>query len=1751
MSNASSVTDGEKLSGLFRFAQGVLEAKGTTPLRMQSDKHGFFPEWKITGLPGLTLQPDNENWLKLERLRETAPPKPSENLIQWIEGRFDLPDRQPEFRSSIVVDVDIDKASELCEAELLDLDDIYSFGDDSESGEFQKKVVLHLDRLEQVGQELEEWRAHVWSKWAKAEKPVRQSIGLYNQLFKIQNALHGGDSSKPMELVWGIGLARWKVNGDEIDLPLIEQLVDLEVLLGGGLCIRPRSIDPLFTLKPFLELQIEGAAAAQRDLQERFSLLLKEDTEVTPFDVVVWENLLDAAATRLSSRAQHITRENIRDGSEVKAATGELKIYSSWAVYGRRRSESLRQQDLENIRSKIEQIKSDDDLPESLRGLVAVQQDSESTEDDWELSSDLGGLSIEHSQDQGEWTMNGSSENTSPTLQSKSSYFFPLPYNREQSEIIDRLETEAVVTVTGPPGTGKTHTIANIISHYMAMGRRVLVTARTAEAIAAVREKLPEELSNLVVASVASDREGNKQFEEAIQRLLDDVLSLDVNQAKESIAQIEQGIIELDENIIQCEQRLSAIALENLSPLSWKGKKDWTAMDLSQQLQKESNEYDWMMDRPSQLPSSQLVDVVERLRVILPQVGEDIVYMGKPLPGIDALPNTEDLIRAHHSELQHRNRPVEDFTGQPVMAKDVVEANQVALQVKEILDGVNQSIQGMVSWERVLLKEAIKVAQGAESAKEVFLQVEQTCALLDGYAPGEITYQQKEVDRSRFVTAVARAKSGKSPVTMGAALFNRSLVAAIESIRLDGERPETVEAWSKVYDTLKVEDLDVEIRQYWNSGLDASCLPELPRGTAAVRIVGQTSNFARQAKELASQLLSQIQQLKALFPYGIDIEQSIANLQLEKILKAIRANLDDDYQVPSVIKRLEVITSNGDTPIFQFIAELKDSLGQNDISEPQIIEARGALTSELQRLSGLQALLLEVEQDLKALQDAGAVEWADKCVSDPYEVDRTLQKNWQVAWEWAVMQGKVDSIIALGNGDQWRKERDVLRRSRELKFEELIRLRTLAGLKKRMTGPIQSALSSFTTAINKLGKGTGKSASRLRRAARKYARIAAPAAPVWVMPEYKIAEQLGAELGDFDLVILDEASQSDVTAVAALARGKKHLIVGDEQQVSPVSVGTKIGKIDVLRSQYLAFLPNKSVIDEKSSIFEIAMQMFPRSNLILREHFRCVEPIIQFSTQFYSGRLIPLRIPKASERFDPPLVDVFIEHGKRQGKINESEAQFIVDEIAVLVNDSIHSKRDIAVISLIGTEQAERIERMLMEDKRIGTDKMSQHSIICGDSRTMQGQERSIVFLSMVAAPDTARAQTTREDHQRFNVALSRARDRLYLVHSVAMDSLKPEDMKFKALKHFSEPMPEGRSVIGQDVLERCDSKFEKVVCRKLLDANYRVYSQVKAGPYRIDLVVEGADDRRLAIELDGDHWHGPDQWEKDMERQAILERAGWTFWRVFGSQWNTAPDYWWNNLVERLSSMEIAPIGAEAAEEIFTDFRVINDVPDFEEETRSVEFSVEAEELELNPTIPADLEQEGNVDTESGISSEKEFPMIDRDEGAVDNSRFHDDSYRSTIRTMGCAIIDQYGPITNKDLCEWIARKHRFNRTGGKIKQTIWKAVSGARQHSKDLVGMEIFWPQGQEVSEVISFRGMTVGGVVRSWSDLPYPEKLGLMESIFTKSDSKLVDDVIHQVGQEVGLKKVRSGTRTEMVELWRVVQQKELDLLTVLND
>jgi hypothetical protein len=285
---------------------------------------------------------------------------------------------------------------------------------------------------------------------------------------------------------------------------------------------------------------------------------------------------------------------------------------------------------------------------------------------------------------------------------------------------------------------------------------------------------------------------------------------------------------------------------------------------------------------------------------------------------------------------------------------------------------------------------------------------------------------------------------------------------------------------------------------------------------------------------------------------------------------------------------------SGVGPIFDLLGDFLKVIDGPAVDPAQIVEAQNAFAVELARLQGRKPDLRHFEALLAQLAAAGAPAWAEVLADPDRREGDVLPESWRAAWEWAEAMAKVETIHALEDADGLRQAQAELTRKRHRLFEELILARTLVSLNRRI-GRVHTALTNFTQAIRRLGRGTGKQAPRWRAEIRRAAMEAAPAAPVWIMPEHKVAEQLPKEIGDFDLVILDEASQSDITALAALARGKRILIVGDDEQVSPTAIGVTGEKVAELRTRFLSELPHRNMIDAESSIFDLPEMIFPQA----------------------------------------------------------------------------------------------------------------------------------------------------------------------------------------------------------------------------------------------------------------------------------------------------------------------------------------------------------------------------------------------------------------------------------------------------------------------------------------------------------------------------------------------------------------------------
>ena len=406
--------------------------------------------------------------------------------------------------------------------------------------------------------------------------------------------------------------------------------------------------------------------------------------------------------------------------------------------------------------------------------------------------------------------------------------------------------------------------------------------------------------------------------------------------------------------------------------------------------------------------------------------------------------------------------------------------------------------------------------------------------------------------------------------------------------------------------------------------------------------------------------------------------------------------------------------------------------------------------------------------------------------------DPRTSPAWRDAWDHAAADAQLARIDAREKLVKLASEREAAeKRCRQL-FGQIVRERTFYQLDKRLSPAIKAALVAFVHALTKIGKGTGKTAWMHRRNARDAMAKCYNAVPCWIMPTWRVAEQLPAELGAVEIVIIDEASQSDITELPALLRGKKILVVGDDRQVSPTAPFVTQEKIGQLRHHYLGDMPFKSLLEPGDSIYDLMRAVFPTDHLMLKEHFRCVEPIIRFSMQFYAEKMLPLRIPEAHERLDPPLIDIYVPHGAR-GKTPEGQPRG-GGRYRRGNRRSHRTARDAQPDDrgyLAGRRRAGRTYPVAVCRKRSAKKIMQRHSILCGDSAKFQGSERDIVFLSMVADSANKTALTMLRYEQRFNVAVSRARDRVVLVRSVRREELNPNDLKARLIAHFENPMPD------------------------------------------------------------------------------------------------------------------------------------------------------------------------------------------------------------------------------------------------------------------------------------------------------------------------------------------------------------------------
>jgi very-short-patch-repair endonuclease len=1419
--------------------------------------------------------------ITVERVPRSGPPVPDDQLREWLDGPLDDPETVPTLRASVfVVDDAVVEASVPPALRSVALE--------------ERPEITEL-----FGLWMQDWRP--WALQERRDSPVRS---FYGELFSIYVTAAG--HPEELELVVGVGCLAWAPDGHPAvrrHLLTAPVSVHFEDDTGQLSVTTTESSERISVEIDMLDPGLITNPQHVNDVRER-----ARDLVAHPLHRDESGALVRRIVHTLAPDAEY------RDVDEIGAGAGRPIAAFAPAIILRKRSQRGL---VEIFRTIVAQLKDSNSVPEGVLPLIDPDHCPQVDAGQSEGERDDGAL-----------------------VRVDGDPFLPLPVNDVQLRILRQVDSYAQTLVQGPPGTGKTHTAAALISHLLAEGKRVLVTAHTDRALKEVRAKLPEAIQPLAVAVVGTSREDMSDLRVAVERIAATAADYDGDDAALVVARTLDRIDELRRRRAAVYRDLLSAREHEVHVHEFAGYRG-TLATIAQQHDIDSARLGWLekyvaaTHGPAPLGN---VEILEwRALLIDDGLRADEAEARRRLLDVSCLPDARtfaDLVQAE-ARAVHDDARLGSLRGHHafdlVSGLDDVVREELRSRLHQLADEIDSLSGRPETWMREALSDtqtgraSLWEARGQELSALIARAaplVQQLGSVTDIAAAAELgRLVPLAIELQEYVAAGGRIKPGAGGMPKIGPFTARQVKQAqplFEAVRVDGAPPTAATQlhafliWAEGVKTLAA--MDRAWPAYVAIPLEDTLRERLQwhvRELAQLRrVLGVAAELGREEERLRylGLPLPDWNDLSAIRTYADLVDAAAA----ADGLAAARAPLD---QLQQQIAR-EAHWSDAAPAVH----ELLQSVTRRDH------EGYFSAMTRLHRLSDVRRAVGR-RDELGDRLAAHAPLLCSAITGSPHDGDWTTRIDaFTEAWTWAAAGTWIRERKAL---DVNALQAEVTLLEQEIRTEVEILAATRAWNHAvgadRLSRGARASLEQYAYLVRRLGKGTGKYQVLRKAEIRQAMDRCRPAVPVWILPIYRIADQLRIQPDMFDVVIVDEASQAGLEATFLQYLAPRIVVIGDDKQVSPSAVGVDQQQLRDLAAQYLHDDPYRSSWqDPQRSLFDEAKMRFS-GMLTLVEHRRCVPEIIGFSNRIaYEPdgiRLIPMR-QYGADRLEP-IKTVFLAEGYERGsagnKINQVEVEAIVDQVVACIADPRYDGRTLGVISLLGQPQAKVIEKKLLD--AITPEEWTARQLRCGDAADFQGSERDVMFLSMVAAPEPGKrsvALTQDLYMQRYNVAASRAKDQMWIFHSIDLNDLgNPQDMRFQLLDYcygvqrrshdddrvLTAPVPE-------DVRVRpFDSLFEQRMCNRLIDRGHTVIPQYPVEGYRLDLVVVGAK-ARLAIECDGDAWHGPDAYQRDMARQRELERCGWNFFRVRESDFYVDKAAALAGLWEALAKLDIHPSG-------------------------------------------------------------------------------------------------------------------------------------------------------------------------------------------------------------------------------------------------
>lgn len=1107
--------------------------------------------------------------LRIKRPTETQCPHPPEILNDWIETGWEQINKEPTLIHA--------------------------------RNKKDKSNLVFTERFDADTQRINAFEAWIEKRraWQEAEKPVRQAIQVFSSFFKLFGQLQR--ESEKYQLYIGDGHLVWESAIEPIDHPILLKKVELEFDSSvPEFILRESDESPeLYTsLLRHHELDMNSILACKKQLEETESHPLGNDKTTDFLNFFIHRFFQEG---RLYASC-----------SEIKRSTPS--IYRDPAVFLGIRAQGF----TEALDKLIDSLPKSDSLPESLFRIVGFDEKINPLAKTSNLKSP-----------------------SSPTINDEKEIDFLLtkPANKEQERVITRLSQTGSVLVQGPPGTGKSHTIANIIGHLLASGKTILVSSHTSKALKVVREKVALPLQPLCVSILDNDFESKSQLKDSINEI---VSYLSRNDEKSLILEIEQLRVRRNQIKLQLEE-LSFKALEirkgEYSDIIVAGE-GTPPSEAARRLNEREATHGWIPS-PMQAgapPPLNSIELQELYATNKSLTFEDESCIAEGLPNLERILKPAELsdltsnfqtldksLANRYAELwlnQSQNRTELD-----ALSSDLGKALEIFSAhnwIKKVAEDSNLGSERLQPW-KTLIELIETTTREVAKRSELILKFGPHC---DAEVSPETIGACQDI--------IFHLQSGKS-LNFFTTAFRSSWKVIITSSRIDDGAPSKPEHFEAILASLETLQMRRELTRRWERqvvtlggpSLD-SVEPEVFASTFlyALRLATDWSTSSWQTIE--SQLLKQGFNLKGASEKisltshvnsSIDQIQTLAEKlispsiesrriwirlkELEKLrestLHELRLNV---YKVANakmylnrLIKAVDILDSTQYEDAFNTFIDLK--------SKYALFEKRQSLLKKMKHAAPAWAKAIELRTSIHG--------------------EENVPGDLIAAWTVCQWRQELERRI---NQDYSTVQRDLQRLKLELNEinAQYVEKLSWRGQLLRTGLREKQALSGWQQLQSKITKtGKGKRDVHVKREAMKTLKDCKNAVPVWVMPLSRVFENFDLVRTKFDVILLDEASQSDITALAAFAIAKQVIVVGDNEQVTPFAVGQEQDKVQSLIDEYLQGIPNRNLYDGKTSIYDLAEQAFGET-IRLVEHFRSVPDIIEFSNQLsYGGEIRPLR----------------------------------------------------------------------------------------------------------------------------------------------------------------------------------------------------------------------------------------------------------------------------------------------------------------------------------------------------------------------------------------------------------------------------------------------------------------------------------------------------------------------------------------------